>query len=605
MRKKIYYFKLRIFLLGFSVLLTNCFKEIPPDTIEQSGIVVKRVNFQELKQKRNLYNKIEQIDKVFDFRKRDSQLKEIKSTNDSFTILTNEILQVNTDSTEAFTFRVETPTHSNSAFENFVIEKRNDGNYSFYIYRYVRVEYGKLFKNNYSIYKEQVNEEQIVSEDFQSLIDKTTIYQDENGCVYEWWYDNDCDCEYTHIIWCPENNDDGGGSGNNNENDGNNDGGNNDGGGNDGGGNDGDSGNIGGNGGYNEGSDGTSSGNNGDSTFGILPNPLNTAIDNFFNNLSDVEEACINSNPSLKGKVGNFLEQNLQIEITSNDSSSIQNTNVESFAHLAIDAECSGGSVNYEERIIFSPSFESNSKAKCIYNTLILKSSIRDLLDDALGEASNFTITYNLLDMGSGPTAAAGSTHIDLDPTHPNNVIVNLNTNHFIDGVDNLHPISNAQTIIHESIHAFFKIKAKNCQGVNIPIYELNELNMGELLNIFDYNCVSNAINEHNLMYNSLIPVMNNMLNEVFDDLVAFEDVNPDIIFQLPLESGIDPPIINHPFIWEEALYYLSLQGLQHANEFTSTTDTMTNPIAAENLFQMIYTKVNFDYPFNKETCDE
>ncbi len=34
MRKKIYYFKLGILLLGFSVLLTNCFKEIPPDYIE-------------------------------------------------------------------------------------------------------------------------------------------------------------------------------------------------------------------------------------------------------------------------------------------------------------------------------------------------------------------------------------------------------------------------------------------------------------------------------------------------------------------------------------------------------------------------------------------
>ena len=60
----------------------------------------------------------------------------IKSKDNRFTILTDEILEVSTDTTKVYTFRIETPTDTLSKFENFVIHKWSNNKIEYYIYKY-------------------------------------------------------------------------------------------------------------------------------------------------------------------------------------------------------------------------------------------------------------------------------------------------------------------------------------------------------------------------------------------------------------------------------------------------------------------------------------
>lgn len=81
---------------------------------------------------------IEELSRSFDINKKnENSISSRVDTNDgSFTILTDEIVELSTDSTTTYTFRIETPTVETSTFENFVIDVPNDSLIKFYIYKY-------------------------------------------------------------------------------------------------------------------------------------------------------------------------------------------------------------------------------------------------------------------------------------------------------------------------------------------------------------------------------------------------------------------------------------------------------------------------------------
>lgn len=146
MKKIKKFLKTGILLLGISLLLSNCEKdEILENTndkieIENSNLRINKISFEQLQQLKNLENPIKRVLKNFDINTSKKGIKSkssIDANDGSFTILTDEILQVETDSTKTYTFRIETPTDPNSSFENFVIDFPNENYYYFYIYKYV------------------------------------------------------------------------------------------------------------------------------------------------------------------------------------------------------------------------------------------------------------------------------------------------------------------------------------------------------------------------------------------------------------------------------------------------------------------------------------
>jgi len=173
-----------LILAVITLLLTNCEKEeFNESTVnnqqERSKVNIKRVDLAYLQQKEKLNKKIQKIVNALDVTKKNNQKSSITTNDGSFTILTNEILEVTTDSTETYTFRIETPTDGASSFENFVIEKIKD-DYSYWIYRFIELtEDGVDY--SYSVNRQPVDENQINLGDFSNIL--KWLYISE-GCIY-------------------------------------------------------------------------------------------------------------------------------------------------------------------------------------------------------------------------------------------------------------------------------------------------------------------------------------------------------------------------------------------------------------------------------------
>ncbi len=103
----------------------------------------------------------------------------INSKDNTFTILTDEILQVSTDSTDVYTFRIEIPTKPESDFENFVIHKNSNGSIAYYIYSY------KNYSDDFTalnVSRKKVNEDQINISDFDDYLPSVMKYDATNEC---------------------------------------------------------------------------------------------------------------------------------------------------------------------------------------------------------------------------------------------------------------------------------------------------------------------------------------------------------------------------------------------------------------------------------------
>ncbi len=193
-------------------IFTNCERETFIENSEESqSLKVKRVSLKDLQQKGVLGEKIKGIASALDINK-ENTLKsgDIDSSDGTFTILTVEIVEVLTDSTEAYTFRIKTPTDINSTFENFVIEKIND-DYRFWIYRY-NYSIGASEEFPYLAKRQAVDDDQINLDDFHNYF-KVWETDEASGCVYETSSSNPpySRNDIITIFWCPPSESDNGG----------------------------------------------------------------------------------------------------------------------------------------------------------------------------------------------------------------------------------------------------------------------------------------------------------------------------------------------------------------------------------------------------------
>ncbi len=191
-------------LLFISILLINCEKDdsYNQDTniisqTQEKGYTVKKITLNEVKQSSLVKQAIDNIEQQLDYNKlnktKSTKTEQqnntstsaiasntpIKSKDNTFTILTDEILQVSTDSTDVYTFRIETPTKPESDFENFVIHKNSDESIAYYIYRYESIG-SEITALNFS--REEVNSDQINVGDFDDYLPSVMMWDEEARC---------------------------------------------------------------------------------------------------------------------------------------------------------------------------------------------------------------------------------------------------------------------------------------------------------------------------------------------------------------------------------------------------------------------------------------
>lgn len=178
-----------ILLFGISLLLVNCQKD---DDFQdrhalplKGNISAKRVTLNEIKKNELLKQSISKIEKQFDYNKINSGNARINATDNSFVILTDEIIEVATDTTIAYTFKIETPTNPESSFENFVITRLRDTDYQFHIYRYEEHDLEDGTDDFFTFSQEQVSSEQVLLADFNDFFEAKMFYDTASGCFIE------------------------------------------------------------------------------------------------------------------------------------------------------------------------------------------------------------------------------------------------------------------------------------------------------------------------------------------------------------------------------------------------------------------------------------
>ncbi|MDP3359657.1 MAG: hypothetical protein Q8S41_09950 [Lutibacter sp.] len=514
-RKLKNYLKIGSLLIGICILLINCQQNdeiIPIENLNQKKYTSKKITLQEIMQNENLVPFIKNIEHNFDYFKNTTQNKKIKSNDNLFTILTDEIIQVVTDSTETYTFRVETPTIHDSDFENFVIEKINNNHYAYYLYRYKRVEIGENSQMDYHFSKQIVDSRQINFGDFQEILNNRVDYWASIDCWVDLSYDSDGLLTITYLT-C-------GGAGG-------------------GGGTDapapsgtdtsggetwdttGDS--TTGGGSSSSTSDGSSSSGSSTSPVGVILSPTAIMLDTFFDNLTPEQKDCLKSQfgTSLHSDIKTFLIENFD---TNTDGSYAQKTNVSSriitssnnwtfsdaqnFAKLVLD-NC-GSKVDWVDKIIIDPSFE-NSKAYCAYKLLRDNNQFNQILDKLIPKNSKYSVTFQV---GSA-SGNGGSTIASYGPL--GNIRVTIDEDLVATG----NIVSIAETILHESVHARLYEMVKSISGglAKLDEFTYEDSEIGKLAAC--YNKYGNIELQHEFIWQ-------NYVDEIAKGTEAIHKLFPD-----------------------------------------------------------------------------
>lgn len=125
---------------------------------------------------------------------------------------------------------------------------------------------------------------------------------------------------------------------------------------------------------------------------------------------------------------------------------------------------------------------------------------------------------------------------------------------------------------MHECIHAYLNVKLCDAgQGMSIP--NINNLDFYNIVNQ-QYNGFTPGQNQHNFIYNYMLPTMTKVLAEVKDLLVTSEEniTMSTLTMHIPLNQSPGPN-----FNWADFYHNLSLSGLQNCDFFKNEIGTFNN----------------------------
>ncbi|WP_162014347.1 SprT-like domain-containing protein [Kordia algicida OT-1] len=223
----------------------------------------------------------------------------------------------------------------------------------------------------------------------------------------------------------------------------------------------------------------------------------------------------------------------------------------------------------------------ANEKFMCIYNKLIKTPLYKNMIENTFGEnQSNLHLTFVMVDTLSRSSAGRTDKMPGTNPTRNTQTgIVNLHLRIRIskEYMENYSAIAVAKTILHETIHSYLMVKHVNCnQGTPIDeiIEELNNKSFEELMEYY-FNNACDGQEQHEFMYDKMLPVFRNILSSIRDELIPPAHVEA---------AELDDTFINESnpngdtvaFNWNEFYKYLSLQGLQNTNYFAN--NILNNP---------------------------
>lgn len=471
------YLKLVMLLFGATFVLSSCQKDDDVGTasyheISPKGFQVKQISFTELKNKVELQKPLNKLSKHFKSSRDIDTYSKVDANDGSFSVLTDRILEVSTDSTTVYTFLIERPTSALSDFENFVLFINSNNYYSLFIYRYINN--GCTDELPYNITKESISEEQISLGELQDYTQSRTavVEMGPNGCA--WSYTLNCmdyetvevDCFYVLMgVECPSNNN--GGDDSNGDSGYNYDGGGIN-------GNDSDN-----NESYN--TDPSSGGSHsGESTtpnnelpVGVIAPTMAAQLAMYLDLTPEQAFWANKQEPETIKEITDYLFVNCAQDYNSNSCQGAQD-----FALQALDAFMNEGEVDFEEELILDSDLKDNDCLYSVYTGMGNAPTFANYLNNFDGDMSvaNLKLTSN--------TTLPNITNAETSAPQNYLITITFNENNL-----NRPNLSIARTFIHEIIHA--EIFRKLLSVAQHPSIQLDQNQLIQLRNdylgLYDY----------------------------------------------------------------------------------------------------------------------
>jgi hypothetical protein len=195
-------------------------------------------------------------------------------------------------------------------------------------------------------------------------------------------------------------------------------------------------------------------------------------------------------------------------------------------------------------------------KFNTVYEALQTSPEFKTLFIDLFQNNNRFNVEFKIGQLNSGTN---GNTSVIIGGFPISNTIT-INPA-FLNSANKMEI---AKTILHECIHAFLNVKLYDTvQGINVST--LNSEQLFHLINQ-QYNGFSGSQDQHNFIYNYILPTMEQILSDVKDTLVTslnnIEMLN-DVSVHIPLDSSP-----SSAFVWNDYYHNLSLNGLQNCSFF-------------------------------------
>ncbi len=306
-----------------------------------------------------------------------------------------------------------------------------------------------------------------------------------------------------------------------------------------------------------------------ESNFNLLNQQTKDLILNYItNNLSNIEEKTesyfllkyINlsflsqQTTEIQLSIFNFLLQDIHSSINQ-DFAKEAIKRMQENPNLKIDVLKSSKSPAYIDTSAIDNNTPEGAKFNKIYDKLMTSPKFKEMFIDMFQNNSHYEVKFQI---GNIPSGANGTTDTNL--SNPTCNIITLDKNF----INTFNKMEIAKTIIHEFIHAYLNVKICD-SNLGTPIPTLNNIDLYNVINQ-QYNGFLGNQQQHNFIYNYLLPVMETILSDVKDTLVTpqnnLEMLN-NVSVRIPENNS--PP---SPFIWSQYFHNLALIGLHKCQFF-------------------------------------
>ena len=283
-----------------------------------------------------------------------------------------------------------------------------------------------------------------------------------------------------------------------------------------------------------------------------------------------------------------FFNETILYQIDNNWSSesavianSLRNAKFEN-PNLNFDVEASAKSPFNIDLSAINDATTEGAMFDLVYNELLKSPEFNTIFTTLFKDNNRFSVKFEIQTLSNG---ANGNTDTDL--LNPTLNLITISPAF----LKSANKIEIAKTILHECIHAYLNVKFYDAsQGINIP--NLNNLDLFNLINE-KYNSFNGNQDQHNFIYNFMLPTMVKVLSEVKDKLVSASDnTNISQNFLLPNLPATTPMVA---FNWKDCLDNIALGGLQDCAFFKNEIgtffpngeiETTINPVKINNYSQ-------------------